>query len=142
MSHEKESLGADAAEGVTAGSIASDTATARHTPGPWMWTADDGDLVPEMPYTLYLHKLANGIEIIDDFVEPIVRSERGFYGPYGADRDLIAAAPEMYEALKAVLACATHHDENGHAYLRVPARSVNDLAFAIHVIAAKAEGRA
>jgi hypothetical protein len=29
--------------------------------------------------------------------------------------------------LKAVLGCETKHDENGHAYLKVPARSIFDL---------------
>lgn len=35
------------------------------------------------------------------------------------------------ELLQAVLDCETHHDECGHAYLKVPARSLHDLGAAI-----------
>lgn len=53
---------------------------------------------------------------------------------------LIAAAPEMLEVLKAVLQCEPRTDENGHAYLCVPARSLNDLGAIIRAVVNKAEG--
>jgi len=56
-----------------------------------------------------------------------------------------AAEPEqpvnadLLAALKAVLACETRHDARGHAYLHVPARSLNDLGAEIGAIVANAE---
>jgi hypothetical protein len=46
---------------------------------------------------------------------------------------------ELLDALKAVLACETRHDERGHAYLAVPARSVFDLAASISCLVKAAE---
>ena len=37
-------------------------------------------------------------------------------------------------ALREVLACETKHDERGHAYLKVPARSLNDLGAQIFIL--------
>jgi hypothetical protein len=35
--------------------------------------------------------------------------------------------------LEAVIRCEVKHDENGHAYIKVPSRSVFDLGYMIHV---------
>jgi hypothetical protein len=41
--------------------------------------------------------------------------------------DYVRFGPYMLAALRGVLACNTCHDHNGHAYLRVDARSIFDL---------------
>lgn len=75
-----------------------------HTPGPWMW--DDDDLYPEGPREAY--KAAVEAAIVDEesvypeWVEPIVQTDSGVYGPHGADRALIAAAPDLLEAARAI----------------------------------------
>ena len=51
-----------------------------------------------------------------------------------ADAHLIAAAPDLLAVCQAVLACDIRHDENGHAYLHVPARSLNDLGAQIRSV--------
>ncbi len=57
-----------------------------------------------------------------------------------ANARLIAAAPQLLWALKAVLACEIRHDENGHAYIHVHARSIFDLPAQIREIIEQAEG--
>lgn len=55
-----------------------------HTKGPWRWTGR-GRLVAFVP---------------GDVDETIVETDDGYYPPFGADRDLIAAAPDLLEALQ------------------------------------------
>jgi hypothetical protein len=57
---------------------------AGHTPGPWVWREDQ--LVP--------------VSAEEPYYDPIVETDSGVYGPRGADRTLIAAAPELLQALK------------------------------------------
>ncbi len=70
-----------------------------HTPGPWEWD-EDGNLYPSAPRAAY--KKAADEERWDDaeYVEPIAQTDGGTYGPHGADKSLIAAAPDMLAALR------------------------------------------
>jgi hypothetical protein len=54
--------------------------------------------------------------------------------------ELMAQRDQLLAACKAVLACDIWHDHNGHAYLRVDARSVYDLAAQISIVVAEVEG--
>ena len=48
---------------------------------------------------------------------------------------LFLAAEDMLTVLEGIKACELKHDENGHAYLKVPARSMYDLgALVTHVV--------
>ena len=51
----------------------------KHTPGPWRWNDSDE------------------LEAADGAI--VVETDSACYPPYGADRDLIAAAPELLAAL-------------------------------------------
>ena len=101
-----------------------------HTPGPWK-VADTQNATGSI-----------GIGAADGSGYQIAQASCRFDD---AERDanarLIAQAPKMLLLLKAVLACETHHDEQGHAYLRVPARSLADLGCAIHYAVIEAEGK-
>jgi hypothetical protein len=84
-------LGADAAAVESAGSIAPEAATARHTPGPWtvetQWASDVDD--NQFPFA---HWIAGpeGEQIAEQILDK-------------PDAHLIAAAPELYEALKLIV---------------------------------------
>lgn len=67
--------------------------SAAHTPGPWRWNEHHqlvSDGATEYPGT-------------DDWMDPepkrIVETDGGHYPPHGADRALIAAAPDLLAAL-------------------------------------------
>ena len=62
-----------------------------HTPGPWVWNDDD-----------QLVSLSKKSELGSP--ERIVETDSGYYPPFGADRDLIAAAPLMLHELYAAAA--------------------------------------
>jgi hypothetical protein len=83
-----KTLGADAAAVESAGSIAPDAATARPTPGPW--TAGDA------AWFRGRHR-----DDTESGKRPITAGDHGVVANvYGkANAHLIAAAPEMYEAL-------------------------------------------
>lgn len=66
----------------------------KHTPGPWAW--DEGGCLRSK---------------VDD-APAIVQTDGGYYGPYDADRDLIAAAPELF-AMVRTLAGYFRHLEGG-----------------------------
>lgn len=76
-----------------------------HTPGPWMWD-DDGNLYPEGPRLAYKEAAEAATDdpdsVYPDWVEPIAQTDNGCYGPRGADRYLIAAAPDLLLALKRI----------------------------------------
>ncbi len=54
---------------------------------------------------------------------------------------VLSATEALLAACKAVLECETRHDENGHAYLHVPARSMCDVSMAVFGAVREAEGR-
>lgn len=66
--------------------------TVTHTSGPWVWN-ENGQMV------------AGNIkdEFGDDRPNIIIETDSGFYGPRGADRSLIAGAPDMLAVLRRVL---------------------------------------
>lgn len=78
------------------------TGETQHTPGPWSWVKRDG----EFAYLRYEHPEGGGEYVLSP------ESEQSDYGLSSretvdvseANAALIAAAPEMFEALKAVLA--------------------------------------
>lgn len=111
-----------------------------HTPGPWVFETANGriPIVREM-------KLPHGeASVFKAVLRGVCVLDFGYGHPAGMDEanaHLIAAAPDLLAACKAVLACDTWHDHEGHAYLRVNARSLNDLAAEIAAIVVMAEGR-
>jgi hypothetical protein len=94
---EQEYLGAQgAAEGVTAEQRSTIPATARHTPGPWRVRTQSHEWFCETNH-------ANRV-VSDNHPTHFVASIEGFGDDAVANAHLIAAAPEMYAALKAVVA--------------------------------------
>lgn len=89
-----------------------------HTPGPWTWDVD-GNLYPSAALAVY-QKAVNEDRWDDiEYVEPIVQTDSGAYGPRGVDRSLIAAAPELLAACQSVIAWfetmkADHGAKLGH----------------------------
>jgi len=119
--NEEQDLGADAAEVALAGSIVRDAATARHTAGPWFVEA------------------WSTLEVVSGVGMTICRTT-GVAMPLTPEREanarLIAAAPEMYEALKYALRC---FDRESYDLMK-SLDPVQAIALAKHAIA-KAEGR-
>jgi hypothetical protein len=101
------------------------------TPGPWKWV--DGYLYEAAAWDRYSACMAlpesdEKWDHADAFRPvPIVETDSGVYGPFGADRPLIAAAPDLLDALKGIV---RRHGEG---------RGI-DIPHALEVIA-KAEGR-
>lgn len=99
---------------------ASQAATARHTPGPWLW--DGNRLMPAQPDP---HRSA---------VHSILDAEGGFgflgsdvhqtCAELDADRVLIAAAPDMLAALQAVAQKLGSRPYGTGSYLPKPIRDV------------------
>lgn len=75
-----------------------------HTPGPWFWN-DRDQLVGE----LWEDWIGEG-DPEDMQRAVIVETDSGHYAPYGADRLLIAAAPDLLETLRLVLDESRHPD--------------------------------
>lgn len=75
--------------------MSQNNAIAQHTPGPWAWNEKS---------QLVAVNVMDECEWSDD-PSPvvIVETDGGFYPPKGADRSLIAAAPELLEALESAL---------------------------------------
>lgn len=82
---------------------------AEHTPGPWTW-GEDGNLYNAAELAAWNAFMANDMK--GDWVgrSPIVQTDGGHYGPYNADRALIAAAPEMLAALVEILEAVRDND--------------------------------
>lgn len=64
------------------------------TPGPW---TDGGDPTGDI----------YGTWDDDEYHEPIIECDSGVYGPYGDDRKLILAAPDLADVAHMVLNMAT-----------------------------------
>lgn len=96
---------------------------AKHTPGPWRFTNDDG---VEVPFTYRSKGYYDNPQIIGANGETVVGCGEYYIFSGPEDARLIAAAPDLLAACKAAL-------EKGDDYV-----SMNMLKDAI----AKAEGRA
>lgn len=76
--------------------------SAKHTPGPW-FADSNGDVWRRSPADLY----QNGGGVAGD--RPLAAANKGWFGeaetgyPVEANARLIAAAPELYEALEGML---------------------------------------
>lgn len=105
---------------------AAQATTARHTPGPWIW--DDNTLRPANPDpdTSSVHSILDA----DGGYGFLLSDVRATCAELDADRTLIAAAPELLEALQRLLSWEI---------ARLPVRS-EDIAFARAAIA-KATGQ-
>jgi hypothetical protein len=72
----------------------------RHTPGPWLWTDEYGATNGERTWSLVSG--ANGYGILS--CDGLANSPQEIGGNGQADAALIAAAPELLEALQAFMA--------------------------------------
>lgn len=81
----------------------------KHTPGPWKitwhiaWSEENGKRIP----------LFIGEEETEFGVRPIVTTDSGVYGPNAANACLIAAAPELFEALSLLLGSEKSEEDIG-----------------------------
>lgn len=122
-----------------ANSSAATDGYAAHTPGPWH--------VPGQPWfddnktAVYSAADPHAGKLICANMHADFNPEGYEPGEVEANTRLIAAAPELLAACKAVLDCEMKHDEDGKAYLKVPARSLNDLGYAIACVVSRAEGK-
>jgi hypothetical protein len=104
-----------------------------HTPGPWIWK-DDTLIAPNAPsdYEGY-----GGDPVV-------VETDSGVYPPRGVDRALIAAAPELLEALKKFQDAMLRFGNWDDGCFYYNNRSASELQRPIEaawVAIAKAEGR-
>lgn len=107
----------------------------KHTPGPWKWDHDELHQASLID-AYYAARERNEYE---NHPQAIVETDSGYYGPFGADRDLIAAAPDMLAALKEFRLKEEYvaGAQGNHLILRIPLDVIQKAAAAI----AKAEGR-
>lgn len=63
----------------------------KFTPGPWAWNSEQQLVASEVL----------DMSIGEEFAQPtvIIETDSGFYPPRGADRDLLASAPDLLAAL-------------------------------------------
>lgn len=80
------------------------------SPGPWVWVGeteirDKGEAGGSLVSATLMEQCAAR----DDWsrAPEIIQTDSGVYGPYGADRNLIAAAPRLYGALENLLLAAS-----------------------------------
>ena len=82
----------------------------KHTPGPWVVVIDDdGNPLSGRPGVFSSEELDCGIVHWDGFVQPYWRSARGDKEIH-ANARLIAAAPDMLEALQALVSANNSTD--------------------------------
>jgi len=92
-----------------------------HTPGPWQWIED----------TLYGPPNKSGYG--PDGREAIVETDSGYYPPKGLDRNLIAAAPDLFAACIGTMLWIELQHPNDHDCV---------IANVLRAAIAKAEGGA
>lgn len=148
MKNEEKHVGADAAEGDKGMATSADlSATARHTPGPWRIDREEFNDGDRKQIPLVSHGVGReGYGIAD------VRHWSGHEENW-ANAHLIAAAPELYEALKDVLASGLNGGNNVRlAFMAASRDALDDKALAqaerseqavtkAYAAIAKAEGR-
>lgn len=76
----------------------------KHTPGPWHWPHDSNDLCPVNPDPQ--HMAVSSILTADGGFGFLGRSSADTLAELDADRRLIAAAPDLLDALKTLLFAA------------------------------------
>lgn len=123
MEKNEKDHSASLAEDVSAGSIAPDAATARHTKGLWMVSGDRSDpAIVTQGSRLCIALVTGGLDSVQEF---------GIFGPTArANAHLIAAAPEMYAVLKSMMTsveccsvCGCYPHEEGCAVLAALAKA-------------------
>lgn len=67
----------------------------KHTAGPWVWNARG-----QLTAGTQLDSLGDEEDIV------IVETDGGFYPPRGADRALLAAAPDLFAAVRFLLSAS------------------------------------
>lgn len=71
---------------------------------------------------------AEGLDDVPDQYKAVVNDNQGLVGYIHENNlDVVLSSPLMLEALREVLSCEMGIDENGDAFLKVPAKSINDL---------------
>lgn len=127
----KKSLGADAAAGETARQEVSDAATARHTEGPWR--VNPAYDIPAVIANCFPKGSTCVAVVYGDGAPEIMARVIASPGlPVMPNAHLIAAAPEMYEALKSIAGCKAFTCDCG-----IPEEVFDSVEAAL----AKAEGR-
>jgi len=112
----------------------------RHTPGPWH--------VPGQPWYddnrsgVFSEADPNTGKLICANQHAKFNPEQYKNGEVRANTQLIAAAPALLKACEAVLDCEMVTDDEGKAYLKVPARSLNDPVAQIRAVVQQAKREA
>jgi hypothetical protein len=88
-----------------------------HTPGPWIWVKDELFQEAEwLAYDAWLKSPDTEEKWVGRWRQrptAIVETDGGYYGPHGADRPLIATAPDLVAALRAMIdMCRGHFDHD------------------------------
>lgn len=66
-----------------------------------------------------------GVHVLGDPVDEVVQTDSGVYRRKPEDCHLLAASPELYQALKSLLECA-QPDTDARAVIRVSYRTVEE----------------
>lgn len=101
-----------------------------HTPGPWVWDWGQTDNLYSQPHLD--QEKADRAKGEYFHLEAIVETDNRAYGPNDADAALIAAAPDMLGALKAVVAVWNEYPGM---------QPSDDVATKVFAAIAKAEGK-
>jgi hypothetical protein len=110
-----------------------------HTPGPWTWRMGPSNL-----YRAHERRLITKLHCDDGgSAAPIAKMDEAYGGDYlvaEANARLLAAAPQMLEALKTANAAINPSDRQGISLLTWNER-LKVATVAIHAAIVKAEGR-